>query len=173
MSEPEAWLRGPVTGVHPLLMPVAHAFVQVVEDLDRLKAGLDDARLWAEPGGAASVGFHLRHLAGATDRLLTYARGEQLSEAQLEAMKAERLAPEPRPDADALAHAVREVIERALEQVRETPPDALASPREVGRARLRSTVIGLLFHAAEHATRHAGQIATLVKIVRAQHGRES
>jgi uncharacterized damage-inducible protein DinB len=30
---------------------------------------------------------------------------------------------------------------------------------------LPSTVLGLLFHAAEHTTRHAGQIATLVRVV--------
>ena len=37
----------------------------------------------------------------------------------------------------------------------------------VGRAGLPSTVRGLLFHAAEHAQRHAGQIVTTAKIVRA------
>ena len=34
------------------------------------------------PGGAASIAFHVRHIAGATDRLLTYARGETLDDAQ-------------------------------------------------------------------------------------------
>jgi hypothetical protein len=36
----------------------------------------------------------------------------------------------------------------------------LTATREVGRARLPSTVIGLLFHAAEHTQRHAGQALT-------------
>jgi hypothetical protein len=36
----------------------------------------------------------------------------------------------------------------------------------VGRAGLPSTVIGLLFHLAEHAQRHAGQALTTAKIVR-------
>jgi hypothetical protein len=40
--------------------------------------------------------------------------------------------------------------------------------RAVGRAQLPSTVIGLLFHGAEHSARHAGQIATLAKVVRGQ-----
>ena len=37
--------------------------------------------------------------------------------------------------------------------------------REVGRARLPSTVLGLLFHGAEHTQRHVGQIITTAKIV--------
>jgi len=36
----------------------------------------------------------------------------------------------------------------------------------VGRQRLPSTVLGLLYHAAEHATRHAGQAATTTTILR-------
>jgi hypothetical protein len=36
----------------------------------------------------------------------------------------------------------------------------------VGRARLPSTVFGLLFHVAEHTQRHAGQAITTAKIVR-------
>jgi uncharacterized damage-inducible protein DinB len=47
--------------------------------------------------------------------------------------------------------------------VRRTPAEALSTPRAVGRANLPSSVIGLLFHAAEHATRHTGQLATTVK----------
>ena len=40
------------------------------------------AQLWMRPGGAASIGFHIRHTGGALDRLLTYARGETLSAPQ-------------------------------------------------------------------------------------------
>jgi uncharacterized damage-inducible protein DinB len=54
-------------------------------------------------------------------------------------------------------------VETCLEQVRHTRADALTTTRAVGRANLPSSVIGLLFHAAEHATRHAGQLATTVK----------
>jgi hypothetical protein len=31
---PEVWLRGPVEGVHPALMPAAHALLQTVEDAE-------------------------------------------------------------------------------------------------------------------------------------------
>ena len=39
--------------------------------------------------GAASVGFHVRHLGAALDRLFTYARDERLSDAQKAALRAE------------------------------------------------------------------------------------
>jgi hypothetical protein len=38
--------------------------------------------------------------------------------------------------------------------------------RQVGRAQLPSTVLGLLFHAAEHAQRHVGQLVTTSKVIR-------
>ena len=83
-GEPEAWLGGPIEGVTPHLMPVAHALVQVGRDVGPA-AELSTDDLWARPGGAASVGFHLTHVAGVLDRLLTYARGEALSQPQIEA----------------------------------------------------------------------------------------
>lgn len=164
-NAPEAWLRGPIEGYDPYLMPIAHALVQVREDLERAVAGLDPDVVWARPGGAASIGFHLRHIAGVLDRLLTYARGESLSPEQLQALKAEGDPGDPPATAENLLRAARETIDRALDQVRDTPRDTLLDAREVGRARLPSTVLGLLYHAAEHATRHAGQIVTTAKVL--------
>jgi hypothetical protein len=57
-------------------------------------------------------------------------------------------------------------VERALTQLRATDPASLLEPREVGRGRLPSTVLGLLFHAAEHTQRHVGQLVTTAKVVR-------
>ncbi|HEX7119361.1 MAG TPA: DinB family protein [Longimicrobiales bacterium] len=162
----EAWLSGPIEGVDPYLMPVAHALVQAGRDLEHATAELTTAQLWARPGGAASIGFHLMHIAGVLDRLLTYARGEALSEAQFEALRAEGRPGEPPRDAAALLGDVRAAIDRALDQVRGTPRDTLLEPRAVGRKQLPSTVLGLLYHAAEHATRHTGQAITTAKVVR-------
>src|SRR5690606_4805179 len=89
MSQPEAWLGGPVEGISAALQPVAHSFVQVQRDLEQIVPLIEPQELWVSPGGAASLGFHLQHLAGATDRLLTYARGEQLQEAQMEWLRCE------------------------------------------------------------------------------------
>jgi uncharacterized damage-inducible protein DinB len=166
-SQPEPWLRGPVEGVSDALQPVAHAFIAAREDVVAPLTGLSAAQLWAQPGGAASVGFHLMHLAGATDRLLTYARGSALNDRQKAALGAERNPAEPRPTADELLKGWDAAVEGALKQIGETNDADLGTPRFIGRAQLPSTVRGLLFHAAEHATRHVGQIITTAKIVRA------
>src|SRR6185436_3111701 len=88
-TQPEAWMRGPIEGIDPMLMPVAHALVQAREDLGELVASVRDEHVWQRPGGAASIGFHVRHLGGALDRLFTYARGERLSDAQKAAVRGE------------------------------------------------------------------------------------
>jgi hypothetical protein len=150
-------------------MPAAHALVQAREDVARAAAALAPDDLWATPGGAASVGFHLRHIAGSVDRLLTYALGRQLDDRQRAALAAETAPPgEPRPDAAALVAAATGAIDRALEIIRATDPAMLHQAREVGRARLPSTVFGLLFHVAEHTQRHVGQLITTAKIVRGE-----
>jgi uncharacterized damage-inducible protein DinB len=165
MTDVEVWLRGPVRGVDPLLMPVAHTLIQVAEDAPRIAAGLSPEDLRRRPGGVASVAFHLRHIAGSIDRLRTYARGESLSEAQLAAARAEA-EDETRPSGPALVANVQKAIDGALEQIRSTSSKSLPEGRKVGRAGLPSTVGGLLFHCAEHALRHSGQALTTAAIVR-------
>jgi uncharacterized damage-inducible protein DinB len=159
----EAWLAGPVAGVDPLLMPAAHSFVQVRQETASLLDGLSLEQVWRAPHGSASIGFHAIHLAGATDRLLTYARDRQLSEAQAEVARGERTV--MGIEIAEVVHRVTLAMDSALDQVRATPRESLTAVRYVGRQRLASTVLGLIFHAAEHATRHVGQIATLRKIV--------
>lgn len=159
----ERWLTGAIEGVAPLLMPAAHAFLQAQDDVRGLLEGLSVEQIWARPGTSASIGFHALHLAGATDRLLTYARGEPLSERQLAAARKERAT--TGLDAREVAVRVDEALAQALRQVRATSAGSLLETREVGRQRLPATVLGLIFHAAEHATRHAGQIATLRQVV--------
>lgn len=159
----EAWLTGPVMGVDPLLMPAAHSFLQVRHEIPALLDGLTAEQLWGRPAASASIGFHAIHLAGATDRLLTYARGEQLSDEQLAAAKGEKACVDL--DAAQLVAIVHDAMDAAIDQIRRTPRERVSDAREVGRQRLPSTVLGLIFHAAEHATRHSGQISTLRKIV--------
>jgi uncharacterized damage-inducible protein DinB len=164
MSQPEFWMRGiTVDGIGTALQPMAHALLQALEDVESAVTDVSADALWARPGGAASAGFHLRHLAGSLDRLTTYARGEPLSDAQLAALRSEA---EPGASADDLLTHVRATVERALDQLRATPDASLDEPREVGRQRLPSSVRGLLYHAGEHTTRHAGQVITTVKVVR-------
>jgi hypothetical protein len=162
---PEVWLRGPVTGIPPLLMPVAHALSQAREDVDRLADRVPAAQVWHRPGHAASIGFHVRHAGGALDRLFTYARGEALTDAQARARREEGSPGDPPASLSDLAAELGARIDRALDQLRATPVEALLAPRGVGRRALPSTTFGLLFHAAEHASRHVGQAITTAKIV--------
>ena len=164
---PEVWLRGPLPDVAPLLQPAAHSLLQCREEVTATLPSLTAAQLAARPGGAGSAGFHVRHAIGSLDRLLTYARGEQLAGEQLAALAVEGQE-DARDDAGArLAAAFDAAVERALAQLRATPDDVLLERREVGRKRLPSTVLGLLFHAAEHTQRHVGQLATTAIVVRA------
>ena len=165
MSEPEVWLRGPLDGYHPMLMPVAHSLLQVREDLTRLEHTVTSAQLWARPGGAASIGFHIRHTGGALDRLLTYARGEALSAPQLVFLAGEEAPGDPPIPLSTLVIGVNAVIDRSLAQLRTTDAERLNDAREVGRSKLPATVLGLLVHAAEHSTRHMGQAITTARIL--------
>jgi uncharacterized damage-inducible protein DinB len=169
-AEPEVWLRGPVADVPTPLQPVAHALLQALEDAGRLTARLQADDLWASPGGAATIGFHLRHAAGSMDRLLTYARGETLSAVQRGTLATEKdITPEV--SAAELLAELRAVTERAIAQLRETPVDRLDDHRPVGRAAYPSSVRGLLYHAGEHTTRHLGQVSTTLKLL--QHVRST
>jgi hypothetical protein len=161
----EAWQRGPVDGFEPLLMPVVHALIQVQEDLERLVSTVPAGIVWQRPGGAASIGFHVRHTGGALDRLVTYARGEALSDAQRAAARDEGASGEPSTTLGALVAEVDQIITRTLDVLRAMPKEQLLEPRKVGRAGLPSNVLGLLFHAAEHSTRHVGQAITTAKIL--------
>lgn len=159
----EFWLSGPVNDVPPLLLPAAHTFLQVRQDVEATVAGLSVEQLWQRVGQSAPIGFHAVHIAGATERILTYARGEALSEAQLTAARAEGGI--TGLDAAELTRRVHAAMDAALAQLRATPVEHLLVPREVGRKRLPATTIGALTHAAEHAYRHAGQIATLRRVL--------
>jgi uncharacterized damage-inducible protein DinB len=158
----EAWLRGPVNGIDPLVMPAVHALMHAEEEIARVVPGLTADELWSMPGGAASIGYHLKHIAGSIDRMLTYARGATLGRGQLAG-----LSDESKRDGDAagLGDEARKAIESAIAQISTTPIASLHEPRTVGRKALPTTVFGLLFHIGEHTARHAGQIVTLSKVV--------
>ena len=163
----EVWLRGPLPGLLPLLQPVAHALLQAREELNTALQDFSPALLNERPGGVASVGFHLQHLSGVLDRLLTYARAEALTTEQLVALAAEN--PPLAPGPDTVTQLVRRFnvqVELALNQLRTTTETSLTEPREVGRGKIPSTVIGLLVHAAEHTTRHLGQLLVTARWVR-------
>jgi uncharacterized damage-inducible protein DinB len=163
-SPPEYWLRGPVAGVPDLLQPVAHALLQAKEEIHEMMGEFPEQKLWERPAGMASAGFHLRHLAGVLDRLFTYARAEPLSRQQLA-----YLAGEGNPQEDVSTLFLLKVLDaqlaKSLDQLTATDPQTLTQSRAVGRQQLPSTVLGLLFHAAEHTMRHTGQLLVTIKIL--------
>jgi uncharacterized damage-inducible protein DinB len=162
-SSIEPWMRGPIDGVPTLLAPILYSFQQAREDLARYTEGLTEAQLWATPHGFGSVGFNLRHIAGSTDRLMTYLEGRQLSEAQLDFLKHEHDSGASREE---LLGSMNDVFERAEAVVRSLDPSGIEAPREIGRKKLPTTVIGLLTHIAEHTQRHVGQAISATKLAR-------
>ncbi|MBX0292343.1 DinB family protein [Hymenobacter sp. HSC-4F20] len=167
LSQPEVWLRGPLPDLSPLLQPLAHALLQAREEVQAALHDFPDDLLPERPAGVASVGFHLRHLAGVLDRMQTYARHEPLSEAQFQFLATEKDGPALPATTTALLRQFSAQVETMLATLRATPEATLPEFRPVGRAGLPSTVIGLLVHAAEHTTRHVGQVLVTARIVRA------
>lgn len=160
----EPWLRGPLLGIHPSLLPIAHSLTQTLELLPQIVAGLTEEQLWATPGGAASIGFHLKHLPGSLDRLYTYARGEKLNQDQFAALHDENEANNCALDT-LLANAIS-VLQKSIEQLRDTKAETLHEVRFVGRAALPSNQLALLYHGAEHCQRHVGAMIATAKFIR-------
>ncbi len=162
MSEP--WMRGPIEGVSPLIAPILYTFQHAREDLAKYVEGLTPEQLWATPYGFGSVGFHVRHIGGSTDRLLTYLQGSHLSREQLDFLKSES---NPGATREELFAELEGFFAKAEAMIRDLDPSTLTQPRGVGRKQLPTTVNGLLVHTAEHIQRHIGQAISAAKLIRA------
>lgn len=163
-KQPEVWMRGPIPGVPALLQPVAHALLQAKEEVTTYMADFDDRLLWERPGGVAAVGFHLQHIAGVIDRLFTYAEDRSLSEIQFAYLRAEGLEIAGITGAR-LVSAFQNRVDEAVIQLKQTDEAQLTNPRYLGRKRIPTTLLGLLFHAAEHTQRHVGQLLVTVRLL--------
>ena len=160
----EPWLSGRLAGEHAAIAPLLYSFRQAMEDLEKWTEGLSDEQMWVRPFGLGSVGFQLQHIAGSSERLLTYAQGKALTTEQLAAMKAEG---QPTGTRDELLRSVRDTFSRLEQLVRGLDTNHLFEARGVGRKQLPTTVIGLLTHTAEHIQRHVGEAIITAKVVRA------
>ena len=161
----EVWLRGPLPNIPPLLQPVAHALLQVQEELNAFDKTFPSELLWEKPAGLASVGFHMQHLAGVLDRLFTYAKGESLTPEQFNYLEMEGKAPFPGCTFNDLLEYLNQQFLAAIEQLEQTDTSGLLEVRTVGRSQIPSTHFGLLVHAAEHTTRHYGQLLVTFNIL--------
>jgi DinB superfamily len=162
MAEP--WLRGTLTEVDAVRRAVLHALELAAEDVEKWCAPLADAEVEMRPMGLPSVGFQLRHIAGSLDRLLTYAEGQQLSEAQMTAMRAEMEHPGGR---EGTFMEFAKAMEVSVDRVMAISPGSYEDARGVGKKMLPTTVGGLLVHCADHTQRHVGQAVTTAKVVAA------
>jgi len=163
MPQPEPWLRNTLTDIDPLRRAVLHALELSAEDAIRWLDPLTDAQLLARPSGLAPIAFHIRHIARSLDRLLTYAEGNQLTPAQLSALKTEL---EGSTAAEARAE-FRTALATSAVRIRAIHPSRFADPAGVGRNQLSTTVAGLLIHCADHTQRHTGQFVTTAKLLQA------
>ncbi|MEZ0484369.1 DinB family protein [Fibrella aquatica] len=165
MNQPELWLRGPLANVPALLQPTAHALLQACLDAETSLPDFPDALLWERPAGLASVGFHLQHMAGVQDRMLTYAQQLPLSDNQFAFLRQEGTPTDTLSTVTDLLTQLRTQTERTVMYLTQVDPDTLPDYRPVGRAGLPSTVGGLLFHAAEHSMRHVGQLLVTARML--------
>jgi uncharacterized damage-inducible protein DinB len=163
----EPWLRGTLTEVDAVRRQVLHALELAAEDVSRWCEGLTEEEMEARPLGLPSVGFQLRHIVRSLDRLLTYAEGQQLSAAQMAALRSEM---EDKAGREATFMEFAKGLEVAVGRVMAILPARYEEVRGVGRKELQSTVGGLLVHCAEHTQRHVGQVVTTAKVVVAVRG---
>jgi uncharacterized damage-inducible protein DinB len=160
----EPWLRGSHSDVPAVGRAVLHALDLALDDLTRWTEDLTDTEVQAQPLGLTPVAFHLRHIARATDRILTYAEGGQLSSEQLSALKAESAGTETLSE---LLAEVEASFSNAAERVRTLSTADFNTPRGVGRKQLPTSIGGALIHVADHTQRHVGQVVTTAKVLKA------
>lgn len=160
----EPWLSGTYAEVPAVSRAVLHALDLALDDLTKWTAGLSDAEVHSAPLGLNAIAFHLRHIARSTDRILSYAEGNQLSADQLTALKSESSGDE------SLATLLAEVeasFSNAAERIRNLATADFNTPRGVGRKQLPTSIGGALIHVADHTQRHVGQVVTTAKVLKA------
>lgn len=159
---PEPWLRGTLTEIPAVPRAVLHALELAGEDLCRWCGSLTDEQLHATPCGIPSVAFHLRHICGSIDRLLTYAEGRSLTDAQLACLRSELDAVTTR---QSLFSELDACLKTSAARIQSLAAENLDQSRTVGKKALPTTIGGLLVHVADHTQRHVGQAIVTAKIV--------
>lgn len=163
-QQAEPWLRGTLTDQPAELRAVLHALQLAREDIARWCGPLSEHQMHSRPHGLPPVAFHLRHIVGTLDRLLSYAEGNQLSDSQKQFLAGEMDSPGSR---EALLADFEHGLTAAEVRLRSIPIEAWPEARTVGRKQLPTTVAGLLIHCADHTQRHVGQAITTAKILTA------
>lgn len=164
--------RGEIDDV-PLMVSVwLRGLDDVEESLGRWTDGLSDEGLWWQPGAELnSIGGLMKHMLGASERLLLYAQGQGVSEA-VRAAAAEELAPsgESVAELQAAAKASLAGVSEALKLFSEAD---LNTVQQVGQQAIPVKVAFILHHLVEHAQLHMGQVMLLRKLWDKHQGLES
>jgi hypothetical protein len=157
----EPWLRGGIADLDPVRAALLYSFQHAREDIQAWTSRMPEEDLCMGFGNVASVGFHVRHIAGSVDRLMTYAQGNQLTDEQLNSMRKEN-------DGIASRAELLETIETSFNNaeaiLRSIDPSQYNDIREIGRRRVPVPLGVLLVHIAEHTQRHIGEMIMTVKI---------
>lgn len=169
-AQPEPWLRGTLIELPAEQRAVLHAMQLAHEDIWRWCATLTQEEWTTHPIGLPPVAFHIRHIVGSLDRLLTYAEGKTLNAEQRRSMVSEM---DSSADRDELLALFDRGLADAELRIRAIDMDRWPEARGVGRKQLPTTVAGLLIHCAEHTQRHVGQAITTAKVLLAQRGHPS
>jgi uncharacterized damage-inducible protein DinB len=162
----EPWLRGTYADVPAAGRAVLHAMELALDDLTKWTAGLSDAEVHAQPLGLTPIAFHLRHIARSTDRILSYAEGEQLSAEELALLKSEQGSEGQQESLAELIAEVEVAFTDAAERIRVLATANLDTPRFVGRKQLPTSIGGAMIHVADHTQRHVGQVVTTAKVIK-------
>jgi hypothetical protein len=166
-DQQEPWLRGTLMDLPAVHRAVIHALELAREDIDKWCGDLSGAELNVRISGITPVAFHLKHIGGSMDRLLSYAEGSRLTPEQIAAMKSEL---DPVTAGEGVRARLRAAFERSTQRIRAMSAISLEDPRSVGGKQLPTSVGGLLVHVADHTQRHVGQAITTAKVFRAGRG---
>lgn len=159
----DPFLHGDVQGADPLRSAWLRGLQHLEENLERWAGDLEPAGYWWVPTPEVNpIGNLVRHIGGASLRLLHYAQGRMPDDALREegAADFEQL--------DARGEEIyRECMERlgvVREGLKALEPSELELMREVGRKRIPVRTVVIVQHLLEHGHAHTGQVITMRKL---------
>lgn len=165
----DPFLLGDVPGTTPLTSAWLRGLEGVDGILTRWVEGIDPETFWAVQGAEINpIGGLVRHIGGASIRLLCYAQGRELPE-EVQAGGKVELAPTGEPPEEILA-TCRARLAEVSDALKALSPDDLEVMRYVGRKKVPVRAVIILHHLMEHAHEHAGQIIVQRKILDARRG---
>lgn len=165
----DPFLSGDVPGTSPLTSAWLRGLQHLEENLERWTADLPaDGYWWTPAAGVNPIATLLRHIGGASTRLMHYAQGT---------MPSDELREEGRHDFDldgADGEAVYRLCRERLSAIRSGilafRPDDVEVVRPVGSQEIPVRTVLIMGHLLEHGHAHAAQVITMRKLYDARSG---